>query len=119
LKLDKASVHPSIRTFQSPICLLEISKYRIRVDYLGKDNYRYTSWPKSAKMSDKPDIIIEKGEVIDNGTMSIPTYRFKNKEYIYECAYNGEGDEDSPRMYLRIFKNNKQIAEYPVKVIGD
>jgi hypothetical protein len=48
IKIEKRDLYESLREFAQPICVLETSKYRIRIDDLGNWNYRYAAWPLAA-----------------------------------------------------------------------
>lgn len=109
IRLEKNKLHISIKVFENPIHILETEKYRIRIDDLGKENYRYSSWPIKSKINDKPSLIITKGEYIPDGSGGNHTFRFKNKGYVYECAIIVMGENDAPPAWLTIHKDNKII----------
>ena len=116
VKIEKKDLYVSIREFKQPICILETSKYRIRIDDLGNWNYRYVSWPLSRKMSDKPEVVLEKGEYIPEGSGGNHSYKFKNAGYIYECSIIVMGEENSPPALLTIYKGDKVILSQRAKI---
>ena len=117
IEKDRSNLYSSIKKFAEPIHILETSKYRIRIDDMGNGNYRYVSWPLKSKMSDPPDIIIENGEYIADGSGGNHNYEFKNKEYTYECYIIVMGEENSPPAELTISKNGKEILSQKARII--
>lgn len=114
---DKNSIYPSLSKFYLPICILETSKFRIRIDDLGNDRIRYTSWPIKKPMSSKPDLVLDNGQYIPDGTGGNHSYQFKNGDYIYECFISVMGEEDAPPAVLTIFKGNKEILNQNATII--
>lgn len=109
IKIEKKGLHPSIQTFRKPIKVFETAKYRVRIDDLGNYNYRYVSWSIKSTMRDKPDLIIENGEYIPEGTGGNHRYEFKNGEYIYDCAIMEMTEEGGAPVLLTINKSGKKI----------
>ncbi len=104
---EKKSLHPSIRNYLEPVCLIFAGKFRIRIDLMKDGSMRYSSWKKDAITSAIPDLVIYGGESWGNwwGT----NYDFKNGEYVYhiEEYFVGEG----PR--FEVSKNGKIIMTIP------
>jgi len=111
-------LHPSLKAFKQPACLMETKKFRIRIDDMGNGNYRYASWELHNKQSDKPDLIIENGTFIPEGTGGNYHYDFKNDGYIYRCSVTVLGEKDSPPAELYIYKADKEIL-YQVASVAD
>lgn len=109
IKIEKKSLHPSIRTFKDPVKVFETSKYRIRIDDLGDYNYRYASWPLKSKMSDKPELIIKNGNYIPEGSGGNHRFEFKNGDYIYDCAIMEMTETGGAPVLLTITKGGKKI----------
>lgn len=106
---EKAKLHSSIAKFKAPEYILETSKFRIRIDDLGNNNYRYASWSIKQKMSEKPDLVITKGKWIPDGSGGNSYFDFKKGDYLYRCYIIVLGTNDSPPATLTIFQNNKKI----------
>jgi len=106
---EKAKLHPSIAKFKAPEYILETSKFRIRIDDLGNNNYRYASWSIKQKMSEKPDLVITNGKWIPDGSGGNSYFDFKKGDYLYRCYIIVLGTNDSPPATLTIFQNNKKI----------
>lgn len=70
-------------------------------------------------MSDKPDLIIEKGEYIPEGSGGNGRYEFKNGEYTYDCSMIVMGTDDSPPAILTIYKDHKEILSQNATVIKE
>ncbi len=117
IKNDKANIHSSLYNFKRPICILETSKFRIRIDDLDNDNYRYVSWPINKSMMDKPDMVLENGELAVEGTGGNHSYKFKNADYIYECSIIVMGEDNSPPAMLTIYKGDKEVLSQRASII--
>ena len=114
---EKGKLHSSIATFKAPVYVLETSKFRIRIDDLGNDNYRYASWSIKKPMSQKPDLIITNGKWISDGSGGNSHYEFKKDAYLYECYIIVIGTDDSPPAQLTISQNGKEILNQNAKIV--
>ena len=114
---EKAKLHPSIAKFKAPEYILESSKFRIRIDDLGNNNYRYASWSVKQKMSEKPDLVITNGKWIPDGSGGNSYFDFKKGDYLYRCYIIVLGTNDSPPATLTIYQNNKTILEQEAIIV--
>jgi hypothetical protein len=117
IELEKKDLYPSIREFEEPILLLETNKYRIRIDDLGKYNYRYVSWPIKNSMREKPEFILGKGKLKFEGSGGDHSYKFRNGDYVYDCSFNVTGPDEIPPAMLTIYKRGKVISTQVAKII--
>jgi hypothetical protein len=115
---DKQALYQPLQTFKAPAYILETPKFRIRIDDMGNDNYRYASWPISADMSTKPDLVIGNGEWVPEGSGGNSKYIFKNNGYTYECAIWVLHEYDAPPATLTIYKGDKKIMSQDAKIVG-
>jgi len=118
INADKNSVHPSIGNFEQPVLVFETAQYRIRIDDLGQNNYRYASWPIKSKMSDKPKLILTNGKFKPDGSGGNHSYQFKSGDYLYTCFIIIIGEKDAPPAQLVISKAGKEILSQPAKKIA-
>ena len=114
---DKAKLHPSIAKFKDPECVLETSKFRIRIDDLGNNNYRYASWSIKKQMIEKPDLVISKGKLILDGNGGNHRFEFKKGEYIYECHISPLREKGAAPAGLKIYQNKKVILSQDAKIV--
>lgn len=112
----RTTLHSSLKEFSQPILVFKTSKFLIRVDEMKDNTYRYASWTLPNKMNSKPDLIIQKGEFFTEGTAQEPNYRFKNKEFTYECSFNTMV-EALPSFFVRIFKEEKEILHQKASLL--
>lgn len=114
---QKKKVHSSIANFKEPVYVLETSKFRIRIDDLGNQNYRYASWSIKKAMSEKPDLIISNGKWTADGSGGNSKFDFKKGNYLYECYIIVLGTSDSPPATLTIYENGKEILSQNAKIV--
>lgn len=117
IEFEKKTLHPSISKYQNPIYILETDKFRIRIDEISTDNYRYSSWSIKNNMAEKPDLIIYNGKFIPNGSGGNHYFNFKNGDYTYECYIIEMGEDDSPPAQFTIYKGDKEILSQKVKIL--
>lgn len=112
---EKKNIHPSLSHYKRPICLLETSKYKIRIDDMGNENYRYACWAINKSQIDKPDLILDKGIRHVEGSVANLVFKFQNGEYVYECFIDAMGDK--PPATLTVYKEDKEILSQGARVI--
>lgn len=117
IALEKTELHPSIKKFEQPVIILETSKYRIRIDDLGNNNYRYASWPIKSKMNGKPKLVLTNGKWIPDGSGGNHHYEFKSGNYLYTCFIWIMSDDDTPPAQLEISLRGTEILSQPAKII--
>jgi hypothetical protein len=115
---QKKELDPSIAFFQTPVCILETVKFKIRIDNLGNKNYRYASWSIDKKMSEKPDLIVYRGELVVEGIGGNHQYVFEKDNFKYECAFIILGEKNSPPARLTIYQGSKKILSEDAKIIA-
>ena len=72
-------LHPSIRSFKFLELVLDTKDYRIRVDKMFDNSYRYVAWENKITMNDTPDIVLLNGTFDEKNS----NYHFENKGYEY------------------------------------
>lgn len=115
---DKKNVNASISKFKEPVVILETSKFRIRIDDLGNNKFRYASWSIKNKMTDKPDLIIENGVFVPDGTGGNHYYEFKKGDFKYECYIIVLGEKNSPPATLTVYQSGKEILSQNAKIVS-
>ncbi|WP_417938963.1 hypothetical protein [Flavobacterium sp. RS13.1] len=114
---EKTKLHASIAKFKAPECILETSKFRIRIDDLGNNNYRYASWSLKKKMTQEPDLVISKGKLILDGNGGNHRFEFKKGEYIYECHISPLRENGTAPAGLTIYQNKKIILSQDAEIV--
>lgn len=117
VKDDKKQLYNTVKKYDRPTYLLDTKTHRIRIDDLGHNNYRYSSWRLQSKMSEKPDLVIEDGEVFYEGTGGNHHYEFRNDGYLYSCVFTLLGVDDRSPAVLTISKDGKALSTQPLTVI--
>ncbi|QLC66862.1 hypothetical protein LPB248_11340 [Flavobacterium sp. LPB0248] len=115
---QKKNVNASISNFKEPIAVLETSKFRIRIDDLGNNNYRYVSWGIKNKMTDKPDLVIENGVFYADGTGGNHHYEFKKGNFRYECHFTVLGEKNLAPAALIVYQSGKEILSQDAKIVS-
>ena len=76
---------------------------------MSDGSYRYASWTLKNQMTEKPDLIIQNGIYIPEGSGGNHTYEFKNGNYTYDCSIIILGEEDSPPARLIVYNGEKEV----------
>lgn len=113
LNKDRNSVHKSIRKFDSPILLWESEKYTIRIDKVEK-GYRYVSWKKGKKLSERPDLILYNGNIEYQGSVGYRDFTFYSGPYKYIIGDSAVGPNEGD---LTVLKNDVQLLSIPCYVL--
>ena len=114
---DKKFIHKSIHEYKDPILIMETDKFRIRIDEISNDQYRYASWNIHTNMNQAPDLIIYNGTVTFEGSGGNHSYEFVNGKYKYVCSINIIGRIDSSDADLIISKDDTQILFKPAQIV--
>jgi len=117
LEEDKNSLHNSLVNFKRPEVILETQKFRIRIDQLNNDLYRYASWSIDAETNEEPDLVLQDGEVIFDGSGGNHSYKFTNGDYVYECAINVLKAKETPPASLAVYKNEEELLFERAQII--
>jgi hypothetical protein len=105
-------IYPSVKMWKENIYVCETIKFLIRVDLLDNDEFRYVAWNKPKTITEKPDLILSQGVQEFQGTMGGVTYTFSNGQYYYQIDQRDMAEsEDQIGLFLRIFKNKKDLEE--------
>lgn len=107
-------LHPSVSEFVSPALSWETAKFTIRVDDMGNSQYRYAAWAKGKSLSEKPDLVLNKGKLVFDGSGGNHSYQFRSGPYQYYCYVTVLGGSDSPLGELVVFKNDQEILTQAV-----
>jgi len=116
IKIQRNSLHESLRVFKSPVCILETSKYRIRIDEMGNNKFRYASWRLQQNISEKPEMLLLDGKVEFDGSGGNHSYIFKSGKYTYECGIVEMGEDGASPAYLTVTKGEKVIMSQNAKI---
>ena len=103
-------LHPSIRNFKKIETLFVTKDYKVRVDLMEDDTYRYSCWKRFDSMDKKPDLVIYNGTYIEDGRC----YSFKNDDYEYAVITSNSGCRLSVLHGLKLVLLQEQIT-YPEK----
>ncbi len=102
-KMIKAVIHPSVNQWESNVFVASSKNLLVRVDNLANGDLRYASWSKSRPISQKPDLVILKGEEVHEGTLGSTIWTFTNNNWKYTIL-NQEAcencDQDSYELVL-------------------
>jgi len=114
IKQQRQKLYPSLRRFKSPCLVAETKQFKIRIDDLGNDNYRYAAWEKSKSQSTRPDLIINQGKLIYDGSGGNYYYNFINGNYRYRVYVNILGTAETPPGELEVYKLNTKILHQKI-----
>lgn len=111
---QQRALHPSVSEFVGPALSWETAKFTIRVDDMGNSQYRYAAWAKGKALSEKPDLVLNKGKLVFDGSGGNHSYQFRSGPYQYHCYVTVLGTSDSPPGELVVFKNDQEILTQAV-----
>jgi hypothetical protein len=117
--LKKKSLCPSLREFEQPVLIGETDKFIVRIDDLGNLGYRYAVWPKGSQQSSKPELILNKGEIVFDGSGGNYYFNFKNGNYLYKVNVIIMGTVEDPPGLLEIYKSDKLILTQKINDFQD
>lgn len=118
IESEKRNLYSDLRELTEPVLEWKTKDYRIRVDRIRDETYRYAAWPVQKATSEKPDLILNNGTVVHEGSGGNHHYDFKSGRYLYQCDVTVVGAVDSPPGDLYIYKDDQKILSQPViKVI--
>ncbi len=80
---QKNNLHASLKTFKAPELQFKTSKFQIRIDQMNNGKYRYASWGRNQAQSQKPDLILNNGLVVMDGSGGNHHFIFKSGAYQY------------------------------------
>jgi hypothetical protein len=112
---EKKNTYSSLSHYQKPVCILETSTNRIRIDDMGNRNYRYACWKINKSQKVKPDLILYGGIQNIEGSAGNSVFKFQNGEYVYECFIEALGDE--PPAELTVYIGGRQILSQSARLI--
>ena len=119
IKAEQNAVHSSLVKFEEPVCVLVTSKFKIRIDDLGNQNYRYASWSQNQKMSEKPDLVITNGKFVADGTGGNHHYDFKRGQYLYECYIAPLREKEASPASLTIYNKENVILSQDARIVSE
>ncbi|WP_404339308.1 hypothetical protein [Pseudoalteromonas mariniglutinosa] len=111
---QKLNLHSSIAEFAQSILHWHTASYRIRIDDLGDNHYRYVAWQSDKSSTDKPDLVLYDGTVSVDGSGGNRFYTFTNKGYRYVCYVNVIATETMPAGRLTVYKNAEMLSDEAV-----
>lgn len=114
---DKENLHASLKTLVSPTYKIQTKHYHIRIDELTNNKYRYASWKMGEKELSKPDIILNDGEFVFEGSGGSQVFTFVNDKYAYKVYRNYSGNRNTPDIRLYIMKDGQEILKEDGKLI--
>ena len=118
IEADKNKLHLSLVNFKQPVCILDTSKFRIRIDELSNGTYRYASWPIAKTMHEQPDLILNNGKEIMDGSGGNHRFEFKNDAYLYECSISPLREKGASPANLSVYKNGTAILNQNAIIIN-
>ena len=125
-KIESRELHRSLREYESRILEWKTATYRIRIDDLGGDRYRYAAWKVDTSHNEKPDLVINNGEIsfwyiehCGSGGGIGEVYSFTNGEYLYvvdvgHCFITNE--EEPVFNVLRVWRSRELLLQETFEV---
>jgi hypothetical protein len=109
LRAEKALMHDSVKVFKESIINVQTENYKIRIDRLADNSYRYAAWPIEAPFTTMPTVLIHNGYIERMGTVNNYDYTFIKDNYKYVYSENNVGERGIPIGALIIYAGDKEI----------
>lgn len=109
ITIQKQKLHPSLKTFKAPELQFKTAKFQVRIDQMSNEKYRYASWAHNQAQSQKPDLILDNGQVVMDGSGGNHHFIFKSGAYKYIVYRNILGTSETPDVTLEVSKNGKTV----------
>lgn len=106
---QKNTLHTSLKNFTSPELQFKTAKFQIRIDQMNNGKYRYASWGRNQAQSQKPDLILNNGQVVMDGSGGNHHFIFKSGAYKYVIYRNILGTNKTPDVTLEVTQNGKNV----------
>lgn len=106
---SKATESSTILDIDRNLAQGENNKFIIRVDRLSNGKLIYRSWNKPKQVNEKPDLILENGEIDKQGTGGGYHFIFANGDWKYILEDNQIAESaESTGLFIRVLKNNEE-----------
>ena len=109
LEAEKMQLHDSVKVFRESIIQVQTDNYKIRIDQLADNSYRYAAWPIEAPFTTMPTVLIQNGYIERMGTVNNYDYTFIKDNYKYVYSENNVGERGIPIGALMIYAGDKEI----------
>ena len=113
----KSIVWKDLKNFKNFKVYMQTSRFNIWIDQMEDGTYRYASWSKSKTINQKPDLILENGEVTYEGSARNHWYTFKNADTKYICDINVLG-KTSDDAFLIVKQGEKTVLDQSAKFLS-
>jgi len=108
IEADKKVIFPALRDYKQPVLAFQTNRFKVRVDDMGNNTFRYVSWPVNTKTIDQPDMVIPDGKFIREGSGGNHYFSFENGAYTYKVEVTIIAKEKLPPT-LTIMKGDETI----------
>lgn len=98
-------LHASLQEYYELASYFVTKGFRVRIDQMGDDTYRYASWPRSKETSSKPDIVIYGGKYDEQQGC----YIFENDGYFYKVDKSSRASHNDNFWGLVVEKDGKVL----------
>lgn len=106
---QKQQLHPSLRNFDKAALQFKTAKFQIRIDEMPNGLYRYAAWGVKQSQIEKPDLILNHGKVVMDGSGGNHHYIFNNGSYQYIIYRNLLGASETPDVELIVTQKGKTV----------
>lgn len=105
-------MYPSVKEWKKNLVLCKSKVFLIRVDLLDDNSLRYISWSNPKTISDKPDLVLYKGDQEFHGTIGGERFTFKNGEWTYIVDYFRTCEkEQNCGWFLTLLQNGQEKSK--------
>ena len=106
---QKNKLYLSLKNFKAPELQFKTAKFQVRIDEMQNGQYRYASWDVMQSQSQKPDLILNNGIVVMDGSGGNHHFIFKSGTFEYVVYRNILGTNKTSDVTLEVNKKGKTI----------
>lgn len=111
LARGRRALHRSVNSFAESILEWQTPRFHVRVDKVDDGNLRYAAWSKGKHLSQQPDIILNNGRMIMEGSGRNQGYIFQNGNFSYQLKMNSGVSSQTNAGALEVYQSGKRIMQ--------
>ncbi len=109
IESEKKNLYMTLRKYIRPVLDWRTKSFRVRIDEIADNKFRYVAWAKDKSPLTKPNLILNNGKWVPEGSGGNHHYEFDNGDFMYKVYVFVLGSSETPIGSLEVFNKNKQL----------